>query len=163
MKKKLYLRGWSKKEIDHAEGIIKNAERKKNSHILLIDNSLYWFTLIIGIIGTFIVSLVLIPILIVANNHWSYLLTGFFGLVIGLLITFTIKDFHWLESYHHILISLLIPIIALFNLFIVVMKVNSLNSFLGTAEHHNPIIIGIIYFVCFLIPYGLFLLFRRNI
>ena len=146
MRKKLNLQGWSKKEISHAEGIINKAERTKHPHIKLIDNSLYWFTLIVGIIGTFIVSMVLIPILIVANNYWSYLLTGFFGLMIGLLIVVIIKDFHWLESHHHIFVSLLIPIIALFNLFVVVMKVNSLNAFLGIAQH-NPVLIGITYFI----------------
>ena len=162
MRKKLHLNGWSEKEISHAESIIKKAERNKHPHIRLIDNSLYWFTLIIGILGSVIVSLVLIPILIVANNYWSYLLTGFFALMIGLLIVIIIKDFHWLETHHHVLVSLLIPIIALFNLFIVVIKVNSLNAFLKTAEHHNPIIIGIIYFICFLVPYGFFLLLRRR-
>ena len=62
MKKKLHVKGWSKKEIKHAEKIIKKAEKKKHPHMKKLENSLYWFTLIIGIIGSVVVSLILIPI-----------------------------------------------------------------------------------------------------
>ena len=161
-KKQLHLKGWSKEEISHAEKIFKKAEANKHPHVKHLEDSLYWFTLIIGILGTVLISIVLIPILVINNNAWSYILTGVFGFLIGALIIIIIKDLHWLGSHHHLLLSMLIPIIALFNLFIVVTRVNLFSSSLGLKTLHNPLIIGIIYFVCFLIPYALFLLLKRR-
>ena len=161
MKKKLHIKGWSKEEIKRAENIIKKAEKKKHIHIKKLENSLYWFTLIIGVLGTVLFSLILIPILIINSNAWGYVLTGVFGFLLGAIIIIIIKDMHWLEHHHHLFISLIIPIIAIFNLFIVVNKVNMLNYGIGFNNIHNPIIIGVIYFVCFIIPYAIFLLLKR--
>ena len=162
LEKKLHLKGWSAEEIAHAETIIKHAEANRHPHLQHLENSLYWFTLIIGILGTVMLSIVLIPILIINNNLWSYLLTGVFGFLIGALIIIIIKDMHWLKSHHHLFISLLIPIVAIFNFFIVVNRVNLFSNSLGLHTLHDPIAIGTVYFVCFLIPYVLFLLFKRR-
>lgn len=162
MKKKLHVKGWSKEEIKQAEKILKKAEKKKHPHIKRLEDSLYWFTLIIGILGSIVVSLILIPILIINNNAWTYILTGLFGFLIGALIVIIIKDLHWLERHHHLFISLLIPVIAFFNFIMVVNRVNILNYGIGLANIHNPIGVGMIYFVCFSIPYALFLLLKRK-
>lgn len=162
MKKKLHLQGWSKEEIERTNQILKKAERKKHPHVKSLEKSLYWFTLIVGILGTILLSFVLTPILIVNKNMWGYILTGMFGLLLGVMIVIIIKDLHWLEDHHHLFISLIIPIVAIFNLFIVVSRVNLLNYSIGLNNFHNPIVIGVIYFVCFIIPYTGFLIFKRK-
>ena len=162
MKKKLHLKGWSKEEIKHAEGIIKKAEKKKHPHVKKLEDSLYWFTLILGILGSVIISLILIPILIINNNAWGYVLTGLFGFLLGALIIIIIRDLEWLEYHHHLFISLLIPVVAFFNFIIIVNRVNILNYGIGFTSFHNPIALGIIYFVCFLIPYTGFLILKRK-
>ena len=162
MKKRLHLKGWTKGEIRHAEAIMKKAEKNKHPHIKKIENSLFWFTLIIGVLGTILISLVMIPILIVNSNAWSYILTAVFGFLLGALIVIIIKDMHWLEHHHHLFISILIPLIAILNFFIVVNRVNLLNYSLGINNFHNPIYIGLVYLVCFVIPYGIFLFFMRK-
>lgn len=162
LKKKLHLKGWSKEEIAKADRILEEAEKKKHPHIKKIDNSLYWFTLITGILGTVILSIIMIPVLVASNNTWTYLITGIFGFLLGSLIIMILKDLHWLEHHHHLLISLLIPIVAVFNFFIVVSKVNAFNYSLGLRNLHNPVIVGVIYFICFLIPYFAFLAYKRR-
>jgi hypothetical protein len=162
MKKRLHLKGWSKEEIAHAEKILEEAEKKKHPHMKKLENSLYWFTLIIGIIGTILLSLVLVPVLMISNNTWSYVLTGFFGFLLGALIVIIVKDLHWLEPHHHLSLSLIIPIAALFNFFIVVNRVNLMNYGVGISNFHNPLFIGIVYFVCFAIPYAVFLMIRKR-
>ncbi|HJX05735.1 MAG TPA: hypothetical protein VJ461_03430 [Candidatus Nanoarchaeia archaeon] len=162
MRKRLHLKGWSKQEIAHAEKIFAEAEKKKHPHMRKLENSLYWFTLIIGLIGTVLLSVVLIPVLMISNNTWSYVLTGFFGFLLGALIIIIVKDLHWLEPHHHLSLSLIIPIAALFNFFIVVNRVNIINNSIGISNFHNPLFIGIIYFVCFTIPYVAFLMVRKR-
>jgi len=162
MKKRLHLKGWTKEEISRAERIMRRAEKNKHPHIKKLETCLYWFTLIIGILGTILVSLILIPVLIINNNAWSYILTGIFAFLLGALVIIIIKDLDWLEQHHHLLITLLIPIIAIFNFFIVVNRINLLNYSLGLNNFHNPILIGVTYFVCFIIPYMLFLVLKRK-
>ena len=162
MKKKLHLKGWSKEEIEHAQKVLKKAEKKKHPDIKKVEESLYWFTLIVGLLGTILLSLILIPILIVNNNAWSYILTAIFGFLLGALIVIIIKDLHWLEHHHHVLITILIPVIAIFNFFIVVTRVNKLNNSLGLEAYHDPLVIGLIYLICFVVPYGVFLFYTRK-
>ncbi|MBW2990275.1 hypothetical protein KY348_01070 [Candidatus Woesearchaeota archaeon] len=162
MRKKLHAKGWSKEEIDRAKKIIKKAEKNKHPHTVKLENSLYWFTLIIGILGTILFSLVLVPILVVNTTCWGYVLTGLFGFLLGALVIIIIKDLHWLEQHHHLLISLLIPVVAIFNFFIVVKRVNMITMGLGLNNYHNPILTGVIYLACFIIPYIIFLLLKRK-
>lgn len=162
MKKKLHLKGWSDEEIEQAHEIIKRAEKNKHPHVKRLENSLYWFTLIIGIIGTVFFSLILVPIFIINNNFWSYVLTAIFGLLLGALMIIIIKDMDWLKHHHHLSISLLIPLVALFNFIIVVNRVNLLNKGIGFNNFHNPILMGVIYLVCFILPYAIFLIFKRE-
>lgn len=161
MEKELHVKGWTMEEIKRAKEIIKKAEKKKHPDIIKVEKSLYWFALIIGVIGTILLSLILIPILIINSNAWSYILTGMFGFLLGALIIIIIRDLHWLEHHHHLFLSLLIPIIAIFNFFIVVNRVNLFNYSIGLNNFHNPILIGMVYLVCFIIPYAVFLLLKR--
>ncbi|KYK25756.1 hypothetical protein AYK26_01950 [Euryarchaeota archaeon SM23-78] len=161
MRKKLHAKGWSKEEIDRAEKIMKKAEKNKHPDLIRVENSLFWFTLAIGILGTILLSLLLVPILIINNNAWSYILTAVFGFLLGILIVIIIKDMHWLEHHHHLSITILIPVIALLNFLIVVNRVNLFNLQLGLSNFHNPAVIGMIYLVCFVIPYIIFLYSKR--
>lgn len=161
MKKKLYLKGWSKEEIVRAEKIINKAEKNKHVNVKRVEKSLYWFVLIIGLLGTVMLSLILIPVLMVNMTYWGYVITGVFGFLLGALIVMIIKDLHWLEHHHHVFISLLIPTLAVFNFFIIVNKVNLLNFSIGLNNFNNPVFTSLIYLVCFLIPYAAFLLLKR--
>jgi len=162
MRKNLYLKGWSEEEVKYAEKVIRKAEKKKHPHVKKLETCLYWFTLIIGIIGTLLISLILIPVLLINSTAWGYVLTGVFAFLLGALIILIVKDLEWLEHHHHLLISLLIPIIAIFNLFIVVNRINLLSHSLGLNNFHNPTLIGATYFICFILPYALFLTLKRK-
>jgi len=162
MKKRLHLKGWSHEEIAEAESIIAKAETAKNPHLRRLENSMFWFILSIGVLGTMLFALVLVPILIVSNNAWSYFFTGFFGLVLGTIIAITVKDLHWFEQHHHIAVSMLVPVIALFNFFIVVKKVNEIAQGAGIANVHNPLAVGTVYFVSFVLPYIIILQMKNK-
>jgi hypothetical protein len=158
----LHVKGWTKEEIKQAHGIIKKAGKRKHRKVKHLENVIYWSLLALGILGTVFLSLLLAPILIINNNAWSYIITGGLGFLLGALIIIIIRDMHWLEHHHHILISLLIPIIAILNFFMVVNRINMLNHALGIRTYHHPLLIGISYIGCFLIPYIYLMLSRRK-
>jgi hypothetical protein len=162
MRQKLHMKGWSQKEIDRAESIFRKAETSKHPHMKALEGSLYWFTLIVGVLGTIILSAALIPILIASSNAWAYIMSGVFGFVLGALLIMIIMHMRWLESHHHLFISLFIPVVALFNFFIVVSRVNAFSQSLGLKSIHDPMAVGAIYLVCFLLPYIAFILIRKS-
>ncbi|MBN2459649.1 hypothetical protein JXB28_05165 [Candidatus Woesearchaeota archaeon] len=162
MKNRLHLKGWSNEEIANAERALAKAEAAKDPHLRRLESSMFWFILSIGILGTMLFALVLIPILLVSNNAWAYLFTAFFGLVLGTIIAVTVKDLHWFEQHHHVSVSMLVPIVALFNFFIIVKKANEMSIESGIGSLHNPLAVGTVYLVSFVIPYIIILQLKNK-
>ncbi len=65
---------------------------------------------------------------------------------------------HWLEQHHKVSLSTVAPVIGVFNMFLVATLVNEFNMFANINNHHNPALIGLIYFVSFMAPH----IFMRN-
>lgn len=162
MRKKLHLKGWSKHELDHAEKVFKKAEENRHPHHRLLQGSLYWFALIAGLIGTVALSFLMVPILVAANSTWAHIISGFFGLLLGFLIVVFVRQLRWLEDHHHLFLSVIIPVVGLFNFAIIVNQTNKLNLLLGIPHLQSPGTIGLAYLVGFLLPYAAFMLLRRS-
>ena len=56
VKKRLLEQGWNKKDINKTLKIIEKAKKHKHPHIKLLDKIVYWLSLLIAIIGNFIIS-----------------------------------------------------------------------------------------------------------
>jgi len=160
MNEKLYLKGHSKRQIARAERILRTAERRKHPHIRHVETSMFWFTLATGVLGSAILSFAIIPILVAGTPGQGALVTFIFGVLLGLLISYIAGNMHWLESHHHLSITFAIPIVALFNFFIVGLVVNRFNSMIGFPSHHNPVLLGVLYFLGFLTPFVVGLFYR---
>jgi hypothetical protein len=162
MRKRLHLKGWSKHELDHAEKVFKKAEESKHPHMRSLESSLFWFTLIIGILGTIALSILLIPVYVAGTGAWAYIITALFGLLLGSVIVMLTRKLHWLEHHHHLFMSLFIPFLAMFNFFIVVTRVNGFNLRMGLHNLQDPLLAGLSYFIGFIIPYAVFM-YRRKV
>ncbi len=79
----------------------------------------------------------------------------------GLIVVF-VKQLRWLEDHHHLFISVIIPVVGLFNFAIIVNQVNNLEVLLGIPNLQSPGTIGLAYFIGFLLPYAAFMLLKRS-
>ncbi len=86
MRTRLEKKGWHPKHIDEAHSILELSEVSKHPEVKKIEVSMFWFTLIISVLGTTLLSVAIIPILVVANDTWSYIFVGTFGFLLGFLI-----------------------------------------------------------------------------
>ena len=154
MKKRMRLKGRSEAEIEKVERIIKRAERRKHPHTRYIEQSMFWFTLATGVLGTALLSFAIIPVLVAGTPGQGLMVAFFFGLLLGIMIRYISSNMHWLEGHHHVSITFTIPIVALFNFFIVAVTVNNFNQFAGLPSQHNPVLVGMTYFIAFLIPFA---------
>lgn len=155
LKERLREKGWSLEEINNALDII-NSEEKKKKHFVFKQSSnrvLYWMSILVLITINILVSAVLIPFLVVLKGFALYLIIILIALVFGLVFNFLISDIEYLEKKHHVFAAILIPLIAVINLFLIVNVSNKLSSIFKINIQTNPITISIIYVIVFLLPY----------
>ena len=151
-KKKLKSKGWTDAEIKHAMSTVKKAQKKKNPKIKLLDENLYWIFLLVACLGNLAFSISLIPIMAVMPSWYLYFMVGLTGLLFGALFTTLINDVDSLDTRHHIIYSVMIPIIGLINFFAIVKQANVAAILLG-FNAHSEFLIGFFYLVAFFVPY----------
>ena len=150
---RLEKRGWSKKEISKAVGIIKNAKQNKPKDVKFLDKRIYWILLVMIITANFAISFALIPILMALRGFILYFVIIILGIVFGLLFELVIRSIEHLEKKHHLTLAVLIPLIALLNIFVISNISNNLVKILNLTNIHNSIIIALIYASSFVLPY----------
>ena len=153
---RLEKRGWSRKEIVKAVGIIKSAKRNKTKDIKFLDRRIYWILLVLIIAANFAVSVALLPLLIALKGAFIYFVLVTLGIVFGLLFELVIRSIEHLEKYHHLFLAFLIPAVALANIFVISSISNSLAKTLNLTNFHNPITISITYAASFVLPYVIY-------
>lgn|SRR3989338_2245892 len=145
----LLKKGWTEKEILKAERILKSTATREISFSKLV----FATTLVVIIFANIIVSLVLIPFLVVFDSWLLYSLVIILAGLVGFLYTFLISNITHLEQKHHLLATLIIPLIAIVNLFVMVFVSNKyVLEMKGQLAQHNPWIISIVFALAFITP-----------
>ena len=162
IKKRLEQKGWSKKDISKTVGIIEQAKANKHPKIKILDKLVFWASLAVAIIGNFIISISLIPILLALNNLPLYIVLITLGVAFGLLFELLIRTIEHLEAKHHIFLGIMMPIIAIINVIIIVTFSNNLEKVINIQNPHSPLLVGVIYAFAFILPYLIYQLFLKN-
>jgi len=155
--KKIILqeKGWSDKEILHAE---KSLERGEKSDLFL-SKIVFWSALVVIIFANLLVSLVLIPFLIFISNWSLYLITVVLAATVGFLYNLLIMDIGHLGRKHHVLAGIFVPLLAILNVVIMVLVSNKFILALqqepsfGVNSVHNPVVVAGIFAIAFILPY----------
>jgi len=148
-KKELKEKGWDTREITWAEEVLERSTR----HDIFLSTLVFWSALIVIIFANFVVSFVLVPFLVVFNKITLYSIVILLAGVVGFLYNFLVTDIGHLETKHHVLAGIIVPIIALANMIVVVLVSN---KFIESVEiqniPHNPYSIAIVFAVAFILP-----------
>ena len=161
IKKSLAEKGWSKKDISRAVKIIEKAKENKHPKIKILDKSVYWISLLLAILGNFIISVSLIPVLLVLKNFQLYAVIITMGVSFGLLFELLIRTIE-LKTHHHIFLSILMPLVALINIMIIGVISNNLEKIISLQNQQNPFFVGIAYALSFMLPYFAYQLLSKN-
>src|SRR3989338_5224731 len=162
MKQSLLEKGWNKRDADKTARIIEEAKANKHPKIRILDKSVFWISLLIAIIGNFIISISLIPILLALNNLLLYLILITIGISFGLLFELLIRTIDHLQAKHHLLLGIIMPLIAVINILLIASFSNDLEKVINIRNTHNPMLIGVIYAIALIIPYAVYQLFFKN-
>lgn len=147
-KKELLNKGWTFDELKRAERIVE----ERQAHSVFFSKIVFWSALLVIIFGNILVSLVLIPFLIALEGFVLYGMVVLLAIIIGYLYNFLITDIAHLEQKHHIMASILVPIIAIANLLVMVGVSNKLADSIHIGVQHNPWVVAIVFAVTFIMP-----------
>ncbi len=161
-KKHLRDKGWSEEEIEKTIKICKRLKKKTHKKNRIFSNVFFTVSLVIAVLGNFFVSLFLIPLLLLVNNIFIYVIVALLGLAFGAIISILIQDIWFIESKQHIILSFIVPAAGVVNFFIIVGAINTLSKSIKYHTYHSPALISITYLVFFFIPY-VYLIHRRMV
>ncbi len=159
IRKYLLEKGWKRKDVESAIRIISHAKKHKHPKIKLLDKAVYWISLSVAIVGNFIISIALMPFLIALSGFRLFLFVIALGASFGLLFELLVRGIEGLEARHHLFLGITIPIVALANFVIIS---DNLKKLIGIESPHDPIIVGAVYGISFILPYIIYRIFLRN-
>ncbi len=158
----LRQKGWGDEEIVHAEAALEKSGRQE----VFFAGILFWSALLVIVTANVVIALILIPFLIVLTNWLLYILVIVLALVTGFLYNFLITDIGHLESKHHLLAGIALPVLALANMVAVVLVSNRFIADLQVQNQpHNAWVVAALFAVAFIVPYlvdRFFVSQRRN-
>jgi hypothetical protein len=159
IKNYLVEKGWNKNNINKTIKIIEKAKKNKHPKIKILDKAVYWFSLMLALIGNFIISLALIPVLLILKGAQLYTVVITLGLAFGLLFELLVRSIENLETKHYLFLGIVIPIIAVINFIIVS---SNMKNFIGIENPQDPTITGSIYAIAFILPYIVYQVFLKQ-
>ena len=112
----------------------------------------YWMVLLMLIIIKFLLFAVLIPYILIIESSLFVMLLGIIGFIFGMLFHFLITDIEHLEPKHHRLAVVLIPGVAILNIYILISIERFLAGYFPYSK--NLFLYGsATYLLMFLLPY----------
>jgi len=160
---RLRAKGWDEKEIKRAKRIFKKAQENKSNKLKIFEEFIYWFVLLIVIFGNLVVSIALVPFLLELESVMLYGVIVLLALAFGSLFDLLIRDIEALEKKHIVVAGVLIPLLAVINIFYVTKFANFVSDTWGLGINHNPLIITVLYVGAFVLPHVLSYVFVKDV
>ena len=157
--KKLREKGWSEEEINQTKEIFLRAQSKKHPTVKKIEAFSYWLFFVLILLGGGISAWLMGPFLIVLNKTPALIVSAIFGILFGGLISYLVKEIEEIQRHHHLLIALFVFISAIGTSILLSHRLHLVVKELPNVAQHNPYLLGGIFSLFTLIPYGIFVLF----
>jgi membrane protein insertase Oxa1/YidC/SpoIIIJ len=125
------------------------------------NSFVYWFALIVAIIGNFLVNIALLPIFMTMGSFTVLLSLAVTGVCFGLLFTLILRDLELADPKHHVIAGIFLPIFAGIVSFVTVRLSNQVVETVSTQvtggaqilATQSVIFIPIVYIIAFTLPY----------
>ncbi len=163
LSERLKTKGWTDKEIKKVRRVLNEAQSKRLEKAIFFENLIFWFVLIIAIFGNLIVSIALIPFLLELDSLLLYSVITLLALAFGSLFDLLIRDIEAIGRKHIVVTGILIPSLAIINIFYVTQFANFFSDKWNLGISHNPWIIAILYVGAFSLPHIISYLFVKDI
>jgi hypothetical protein len=124
----------------------------KTDAVRFLDSVIYWGALLVAILGNFVLSIVVIPILLAFDDLSLVIVIAAIAAAFGILMDVVLREIEHLRHHTVIIPELFIPALALINVYIITTLTNSAAVIAG-LQTHNPWIVSVMYVCGFSLPH----------
>jgi len=125
-----------------------------------LSKVVYWSGLVVGVVGNLVISTIMVPFFVFLDSRLVYLILCLIGFIFGSLFGILLYDLRYLDVKHHVVASIFIPFMALLNIYVMFSLINYLHRVVFDSnvlsslniQTHNPLLMGLLYVVCFMLP-----------
>lgn len=159
LEEEIQKKQWTKSEINTTLNILRSAKYKKTTATKFFDTIVYWVALLIAIIGNFLVSVIIVPILIALNGIPLYFTLFFVGISFGALLYTVIRMVEAIDPKQNLISGLFIIALAIINIYIITGLTNKLELQMGiTSNIQEPVLVSVSYAIGYILPYLFFVI-----
>jgi hypothetical protein len=144
---------WNEKEIKKVAKILVKVEKNKNFWIKLLDEIVHWMMILIILIGNTVIAGFLVLISALLDKVFFYLILGLFAISFGILVEIPLKDIEKLSKHKHFLSRIMLPVLALVNVYIIIGMRAVVENFTRIDFEFNTIAAGLTYGILFILPH----------
>jgi hypothetical protein len=156
-------KSWPPHKLDEALAIMKKNASKRHPALKFLDILLDYSILLSGAALIIGLSLLLFPLLLVANGYFLYLTMGIGAIAFGTLYAALAHGLFFLEQKKHIYPVALVPIIGFTSMKLIADYSNSLiiKTQMNTSPHPS-IILGLCYVLFFMAPFIIYHFYQKS-
>jgi hypothetical protein len=132
------------------------SQKMRKKHIFYVKENqrvFHFISMIVLSVASFFASIVLVPMLIFFSSTTIYTLVILVGLLFGFTFGFMFLDLQHLEHKHHIIMGIIVPGIAVLNIFLMMNLTKKIADFFLIDLQHNPMLVATFYLLGFILPY----------
>jgi len=152
---------WNEEEVRKVAKIILKAEKNKSPRLKLLEQIVHWLILLIVLFGNVILDGLIIVLSGMISISLFYFIVILLGLGFGFILEVPIKDIEKIDKKKHFVSRLMLPVLALVNIYVLVGMKNIIEFFSGLTFPFNPLIIGLVYGTFLLIPHYSYWFLRK--
>ncbi|MCF7861988.1 hypothetical protein K9M79_07140 [Candidatus Woesearchaeota archaeon] len=124
---------------------------KKSSEI---SDLIYWMSCLIMVILSILIGCILVPLMIILSGAVLFSLISFLGLLVGIIFSHLVFRIEHLRTRHHLFAAILIPVMGLFNVFMISNLTNKIKDIYNIQEVYNdPFILSLFFASFMMLPY----------
>jgi hypothetical protein len=148
LKGNLQKKGWSQPEIYRVmRSLHRGTEQER-----YFTQVLFFSTILLVIFSNIFVMVGVLFLAIIMPSWFIMCLMAIFGIIIGIIYDYLMRDIAHIESHHHFVAGSVIPLIAIMNTFVIVYASEGISSDLGLSVNQDPVMSTIIFIIALIIP-----------
>lgn len=148
LKGNLEKKGWSQPEIYRAmRALHRGTEQEK-----YFTQVLFFSTILLVLFSNIFVMVGVLFLAIIMPAWFIMCLMAIFGVIIGIVYDYLIRDIAHIEKHHHFIAGSVIPLVAVMNSFIIVYASQGISQDLGLNVAQDPVMTSVVFIVFLLIP-----------
>lgn len=156
LRKRLEKKGWSKTEIDRAIMVVSARDEHHSDFIV------YWITLVLGIVGNIVISIMVVHPYIAGIPLISYMIIIVLGLSFGVLYEGLLRHTQAMGQGRYKTDAIFAVCIAFASMTYIALLGKGISQIYQQASFPHPLLMGLVYAAFFSVPFLVHPFFVRN-